>query len=91
MKSISEVISFLFAAVLTIWIADMLLAGSPCERVYKSSNPWTISVGFVERVGQNWLEPGTRISLLQLKADGAVFIQKSFAKTVYGSDLKCKF
>lgn len=90
MKKISEVISFLFAAVITIWIADMMLANSPCERVYKSSNPWTVSIGLVERVGQNWLELETRLSLLKLKADGAVFIQKSFAKTVYGPELKCK-
>jgi hypothetical protein len=90
MQKISEVFSFLFAALITIWIGAMILAANPCERAYKSSLPWTFSIGIIEKIGQNWMEVETRISLLRLKADGAVFIQKTFLQTAYGPDMKCK-
>ena len=90
MSKIGDFFTWLFISLLLLWVTGMIFANDQCTRVYRSSWPVTFVMGAAETVSKNWTTDETKLKLLQWKAQGVIFSQTVFEKTVYGEVTKCK-
>lgn len=89
MSKIGDFLSWMFIAILLIWLGTLAFASSPCARVHRSAWPVIYVFNGFELATRNWTSSETKLSILLWKAKSAVAVQKVFERTVYGEGLAC--
>lgn len=90
MKHLGEFFGSLFVGLLLIWILAMVFSSDRCQTVHRTVWPVTYAISAFEFLSQNWTTDATKLTVLKIKADTAVFIETYAEKTFLGSnDTKC--